>query len=425
MSLRGISITGQVLTARGIFLEAILPFANIGNEVEILTGSRRIKGEVVGFSGNHVLIMPYGNLGGIKKGDKVILKRDLVSTYVGEELIGKVVDPFGNPLDGKLQKYLEERQLELPEINPLYRERIREVLDTGVRSINALFTVGVGQKIGIFAGAGVGKSTLLGMITRHSKADVVVLALIGERGREVKEFIEDVLGEEGLKRSVVVVSTADQSPILKVKGAISAIVHAHYFAERGKNVLLLMDSITRLALAQREIGLAVGEPPTLKGFTPSVFQLMAKITESCGVFRNGSITGIFSVLVEGDEISLDPVADSLMGVLDGHIILSRNRANRGIFPAIDPVKSLSRLMPKLVSEEHMNMANHVKEVLSKFEDVEELVRIGLYKEGSNPVVDKVIKNLERVEKFFKQKPEEKVDFNKSLDDLRNLYQLLK
>lgn len=425
MSLRGISITGQVLTARGIFLEAILPFANIGNEVEIMTGSRRIKGEVVGFSGNHVLIMPYGNLGGIKKGDKVILKRDLVSTYVGEELIGKVVDPFGNPLDGKPQKYLEERQIELPEINPLYRERIKEVLDTGVRSINALFTVGVGQKIGIFAGAGVGKSTLLGMITRHSKADVVVLALIGERGREVKEFIEDVLGEEVLKRSVVVVSTADQSPILKVKGAISAIVHAHYFAERGKNVLLLMDSITRLALAQREIGLAVGEPPTLKGFTPSVFQLMAKITESCGVFRKGSITGVFSVLVEGDEISLDPVADSLMGVLDGHIILSRNRANRGIFPAIDPIKSLSRLMPKLVSEEHMNMANYVKEVLSKFEDVEELVRIGLYKEGSNPMVDKVIKNLESVERFFKQKPEEKVDFNKSLDDLRNLYQLLK
>ncbi|HIQ48116.1 MAG TPA: FliI/YscN family ATPase [Aquifex aeolicus] len=425
MSLRGISITGQVLTARGIFLEAILPFANIGNEVEIMTGSRRIKGEVVGFSANNVLIMPYGNLGGIKKGDKVILKRDLVSTYVGEELIGKVVDPFGNPLDGKPQKYLEERQIELPEINPLYRERIKEVLDTGVRSINALFTVGVGQKIGIFAGAGVGKSTLLGMITRHSKADVVVLALIGERGREVKEFIEDVLGEEGLKRSVVVVSTADQSPILKVKGAISAIVHAHYFAERGKNVLLLMDSITRLALAQREIGLAVGEPPTLKGFTPSVFQLMAKITESCGVFRKGSITGVFSVLVEGDEISLDPVADSLMGVLDGHIILSRNRANRGIFPAIDPIKSLSRLMPKLVSEEHMNMANYVKEVLSKFEDVEELVRIGLYKEGSNPMVDKVIKNLESVERFFKQKPEEKVDFNKSLDDLRNLYQLLK
>ncbi|HIP42497.1 MAG TPA: FliI/YscN family ATPase [Aquifex aeolicus] len=425
MSLRGISITGQVLTAKGIFLEAILPFANIGNEVEILTGSKRIKGEVVGFSGNHILIMPYGNLGGIKKGAKVILKRDLVSTYVGEDLIGKVVDPFGNPLDGKPQKYLKERQLELPEINPLYRERIRKVLDTGVRSINALFTVGVGQKIGIFAGAGVGKSTLLGMITRHSKADVVVLALIGERGREVKEFIEDVLGEEGLRKSVVVVSTADQSPILKVKGAISAIVHAHYFAERGKNVLLLMDSITRLALAQREIGLAVGEPPTLKGFTPSVFQLMAKITESCGVFRNGSITGIFSVLVEGDEISLDPVADSLMGVLDGHIILSRNRANRGIFPAIDPVKSLSRLMPKLVSEEHMNMANHVKEVLSKFEDVEELVRIGLYKEGSNPVVDKVIKNLGKVEGFFKQKPEEKVDFNKSLDDLRNLYQLLK
>lgn len=425
MFLRSVKVTGEVITARGIFLEAILPFANIGNEVEIKNSSRSIKGEVIGFSGKNVLIMPYENIEGVKKGDKVILLRERVSTYVGEELIGKVVDPFGNPLDSSKVEYLEKKEVAIPSINPLKRGRIREVFDTGVRSINALFTLGVGQKIGIFAGAGVGKSTLLGMIMKHSEADVVVLALIGERGREVREFVEDVLGEEGLKKSVVVVSTADQSPILKVKGAISAIVHAHYFAEKGRKVLLLMDSITRLALAQREIGLAVGEPPTLKGFTPSVFQLMTSIAESCGVFEKGSITGIFSVLVEGDEISLDPVADALMGVLDGHLILSRTRAGRGIYPAIDPVRSLSRLMPKLVDDKHLSMANYVREVLSKFEDVEELVRIGLYKEGSNPLVDKVIKYLPQVEGFFKQKPEEKVSFGESVKALEELYKLLK
>ncbi|WP_461832124.1 FliI/YscN family ATPase, partial [Aquifex sp.] len=425
MFLRSVKVTGEVITAMGIFLEAILPFANIGNEVEIKNSSRSIKGEVIGFSGKNVLIMPYENIEGVKKGDKVILLRERVSTYVGEELIGKVVDPFGNPLDSSKVEYLEKKEVAIPSINPLKRGRIREVFDTGVRSINALFTLGVGQKIGIFAGAGVGKSTLLGMIMKHSEADVVVLALIGERGREVREFVEDVLGEEGLKKSVVVVSTADQSPILKVKGAISAIVHAHYFAEKGKKVLLLMDSITRLALAQREIGLAVGEPPTLKGFTPSVFQLMTSIAESCGVFEKGSITGIFSVLVEGDEISLDPVADALMGVLDGHLILSRTRAGRGIYPAIDPVRSLSRLMPKLVDDKHLSMANYVREVLSKFEDVEELVRIGLYKEGSNPLVDKVIKYLPQVEGFFRQKPEEKVSFGESVRALEELYNLLK
>ncbi|AAC07494.1 flagellar export protein [Aquifex aeolicus VF5] len=425
MYLRGLKVSGEIVSAKGIYLEAILPFANIGNEVEIQSNSRRIRGEVIGFSGDKVLVMPYEPVFGLRKGDKVLLKNELVSTKTGNGVVGKVVDPFGNPLDGGFIGFVEEKGLELPQINPLYRERIREVFDTGVRSVNALFTLGKGQKIGIFAGAGVGKSTLLGMITRHSKADVVVLALIGERGREVKEFLEEVLGEEGLKKSVVVVSTADQSPILKVKGAISAVVHAHHFASQGKDVLLLMDSITRLALAQREIGLAAGEPPTLKGFTPSVFQLLTRIAESCGAFKKGSITGIFTVLVEGDDISLDPIADSLMGVLDGHIILSRKRAVRGLFPAVDPVRSLSRLMPKLVSEEHFMKANFFKEVLSKFEDVEELVRIGLYKGGSNPLVDKVINNLEKVESFFKQKPEEKVNFEESLKALDEIYSLLK
>ena len=424
MYLKGIKVSGRVVKAKGIFVEAFLPLANIGNEVEIRTLYGNVKGEVVGFSEERAIIMPYENITGIKKGDKVFLKNEKVSTFVGSQLIGKVIDPFGNPLDGSEVKYLRKEEIKLESINPLHREKIKEVFDTGVRSINALFTLGLGQKVGIFSGAGVGKSTLLGMIVKNSEIDVVVLALIGERGREVKEYLEDVLGEEGLKRSVVIVSTADQSPILKVKGAVSAVVHAKYFANQGKNVLLVMDSITRLALAQREIGLAVGEPPTLKGFTPSVFQLLSQIAESCGVFKKGSITGIFSVLVEGDDIHLDPVADALMGFLDGHIILSRKRANRGIYPAVDPLKSLSRLMPRLVSEEHLKLSNYFKEILSKYEDTEDLISVGLYKKGSNPVVDKVLENIKEVEGFFKQKPNEKVSFKESFEELKRLVKLL-
>ena len=421
---KGIKVYGSVVKASGIFVEAILPFANVGNLVEIIKEGKSIPGEVVGFHDNRVIIMPYGGIEGVKKGDKVLLKNQMVFTKVGEGFLGKVIDPFGNPYDGKDVFYERLESITLSEINPLDREKISEVFDTGVRSINALLTLGVGQKVGIFSGAGVGKSTLLGMITRNSKADAVVIALIGERGREVREFVEDVLGKEGLKKSIVIVSTADQSPIIKVKGAISAIVHARFLAQKGKKVLLVMDSITRLAQAQREVGLAVGEPPTLKGFTPSVFKLMAQVVESCGNFKKGSITGIFSVLVEGDDISLDPIADALMGVLDGHIILSRQRANRGLFPAVDPLRSISRLMPKLVSERHLEMANYVREVLSKYEDVEELVRIGLYKRGSNPVVDKVIEHIKEVENFFKQKPEERVSFEESVKALERLYSLL-
>jgi flagellum-specific ATP synthase len=307
----------------------------------------------------------------------------------------------------------------------LDRERIVEVFDTGVRSINGMFTLGKGQKVGIFAGAGVGKSTLLGMITNYGNADVVVMALIGERGREVREFVEDVLGE-GLKKSIVVVSTADEPPVVKVKGALSAIVHAKFFASRGMDVLLVMDSITRFAMAQREIGLAAGEPPTLKGYTPSVFHMMTNIVESCGNFRNGgSITGIFSVLVEGDDITLDPVADALVGVFDGHIVLSRKRANAGLYPAVDPVKSLSRLMPRLVSEEHMRMAMYVKELLSSYESMEDLVNLGLYKRGSNPAVDKVLDNKELIDGFFRQDFRKGVSFEESLEDLKRLYTALR
>ncbi len=426
MSLRGVRIYGKVVRVSGIYLEAYNPGSATGDLVEIVPSSgSRILGEVIGFNEDRCIVMPYGRLSGIKPGDRVLIRSEPVSTLTGEELLGKVVNPFGEPLDGKPVYTAERLPIKLSSVNPLERERIKEVFDTGIRSINALFTLGKGQKVGIFAGAGVGKSTLLGMITNYSEADVVVLALIGERGREVREFVEDVLGE-GLKKSVVVVSTADEPPVVKVKGAISAIVHARYFSSKGADVLLVMDSITRFAMAQREIGLAAGEPPTLKGYTPSVFHMMTNIVESCGNFRNGgSITGIFSVLVEGDDITLDPVADALVGVLDGHIILSRKRANAGLYPAVDPVRSLSRLMPKLVSEEHLSMAMYLRELLSSYESMEDLVNLGLYKRGSNPAVDKVLDNKELIDSFFKQDYRIGVSMEESLKALENLVRTLK
>ncbi|MCS6876390.1 MAG: FliI/YscN family ATPase, partial [Aquificaceae bacterium] len=323
---------------------------------------------------------------------------------------------------GGLRVGQEKRPIILEDINPLERERIKEVFDCGIRVINAMLTLGKGQKVGIFAGAGVGKSTLLGMIVRNSSADAVVLALIGERGREVKEFIEDVLGDEGRRKSIIVTTTSDQTPILKVKGALSAMVHARYLASKGMNVLLVMDSITRLAMAQREVGLSAGEPPTMKGYTPSVFYLLSKVVENCGNFKKGSITGIFSVLVEGDDITLDPVADSLVGVLDGHIILSRKRANAGLFPAIDPVKSLSRLMPQVVSDEHMKMSMYLRELLSNYESMEDMVNLGLYTPGSNPMVDKVIKHREEINQFFRQRVNDRIDYHQSFESLKTLYQ---
>ena len=426
MSLKGVRVYGKVVKVSGIYLEAYNPGSATGDLVEIFPSTgKSIYGEVIGFNEDRCIVMPYGRLSGIKPGDRVLIKSEHVSTQVGKALLGKVVNPFGEPLDGSMVFTAERLPIELSSINPLERERITEIFDTGVRSINAMFTLGKGQKVGIFAGAGVGKSTLLGMITNYSNADVVVMALIGERGREVREFVEDVLGD-GLKKSVVVVSTADEPPVVKVKGALSAVVHARFFASQGLDVLLVMDSITRFAMAQREIGLAAGEPPTLKGYTPSVFHMMTNIVESCGNFtRGGSITGIFSVLVEGDDITLDPVADALVGVFDGHIVLSRKRANAGLFPAIDPVKSLSRLMPKLVSEEHMRMAMYVKELLSSYESMEDLVNLGLYKRGSNLAVDRVIDNKELIDGFFRQDYREGVSFDESLQGLSRLYASLR
>jgi len=414
-------VYGKVLKVSGIYLEATVLEGAVGNHAIIKTDNNSIDGEVIGFYENRCIIMPFGSLSGVKVGDRVWILQEAVSTVVGEQALGHLLDPLGRRLsDGKLLSG-EKRPIELKDINPLQRNRITEVFDTGIRTINALFTLGKGQKVGVFAGAGVGKTTLLGMITKFSKADVVVLGLIGERGREVREFVEDVLGE-AIKRSVVIVTTADQTPIMKVKGAISALVHARYFAEKGYDVLLVLDSLTRFAMAQREVGLSAGEPPTLKGYTPSVFYLLSKIVESCGSFQNGSITGIFSVLVEGDDISLDPVADALMGMLDGHIILSRKLANAGLFPAIDPVRSLSRLMPQIVQQDHMRVALQIKEILSAYESVEELVNLGLYTQGTNPLVDKVIKHERAIKGFFMQDYRTAVDFKSSVSSLMELHE---
>ncbi len=415
----------KVSKASGVYLEAYNTEGAVGDHVVIYPQRNKpIEGEIIGFNEDRCIIMPFSLAYGVKAGDKVWIKREHVSTVVGEGLLGELLDPFGRRLvDGSVPKG-EKKPILLEDINPLEREKIGKVFDCGVRVINALFTLGKGQKVGIFAGAGVGKSTLLGMIVKNSKVDAVVLALIGERGREVREFVEDVLGEEGRKKSIIVVTTADQTPILKVKGAISSLVHARYLASRGMDVLLVMDSITRLAMAQREVGLSAGEPPTMKGYTPSVFYLLSKVVENCGNFKKGSITGVFSVLVEGDDISLDPVADSLMGVLDGHIILSRKRANAGIYPAIDPVRSLSRLMPHVVSKEHMQVAMYIREVLSAYESLEDMVHLGLYTQGSNPLVDKVVKNQDRIREFFRQGVEQKVSYEESLQALKALYEKL-
>lgn len=415
----------KVYKASGIYLEAYNREGAIGDHV--LVYPRRgnpIEGEIIGFNEDRCIIMPFNHIYGVKAGDKVLIKREHISTVCGLELIGEVIDPFGRRLSDGTKAKGEDKPVILEDVNPLHRERIEEVFDCGVRSINALLTLGKGQKVGIFSGAGVGKSTLLGMITRNSKVHAVVLALIGERGREVKEFLEDVLGEEGRKRSIIVVTTADQTPILKVKGAISSLVHAKYLAERGMDVLLVMDSITRLAIAQREVGLAAGEPPTMKAYTPSVFYLLSKIVENCGNFQRGSITGFFSVLVEGDDISLDPVADFLMGVLDGHIILSRKRANAGLFPAIDPIRSLSRLMPKIVSEEHMKRATCLRDFLSAYESMEDIINIGLYNVGNNPKVDKVLRYKEDIDRFFIQGLDDRVSYQQSFNELKSICEKL-
>ena len=424
--LKPYKIYGKIQKIGGIYIEASVPGGKVGDLVEIKTSQGTVLGEVISISGNTAVIMPFSNLYGIGRDAKIDIKGIPVSVYVGEGLIGKVVNAFGLPLDkGKQVLGTKPVEIKLEPINPLLKEKIREPFDTGIRAINGLYTLGKGQKVGIFAAAGVGKTTMLGMITRFSQADLVILSLIGERGREVKEFVEDVLGKEGMEKSIVVVSTADEPPVNKVKAAFSSMVMARYFAlEKGYNVLFMMDSITRFAMAKRELGLASGEPPTAKGYTPSVFYDLSLLAESCGNFGKGSITGIFSVLVEGDDIT-DPVADFMIGVLDGHIILSRKRAYENIYPAIDPLKSISRIMPNVVPPEIYDAAQYIKSVYATYERMEDVINLGIYKRGSNLQVDLAIEAKPLIDNYFRQKINEKVDLKKSWQQLLDLYDKIK
>ena len=416
---RPYKIYGKITKVSGVYIEASNYSSGVGDEVTI---DGDFKGEIIGFDKENAIIMCFDSNVSVKPGTKVLYTEEPVSTYVSEEFLGKVLDPFGNIIHSdntKSVKSLKKLPLSLENHSPMERKKISKIFDSGVRTINALTTIGIGQRIGVFAGAGVGKTTTLGMIMKHSYSDVVVLALIGERGREVREYVEDILGE-AFEKSVVIVSTSDQTPIMKVKGAISALVHARFFASKGYNVLLVMDSLTRLAMAQREIGLSVGEPPTLKGYTPSVFLTMSKIIEGCGLVGDYGITGIFSVLVEGDDTSLDPIADSAMSFLDGHILLSRKIADSGIYPAIDPLKSISRIMPNIVSDEHWDYVLKFKQILSEYYSMEDIIKVGLYRKGSNPTIDKVLERKSDIDNFFMQNPKTGKNYNNSLQELKEL-----
>jgi flagellum-specific ATP synthase len=379
-----------------------------------------ILAEVVGFRSDRVLLMPLGEMGGIAPGSEVVATGSGFRVVLGPQLIGRIVDGLGRPLDGKGPISGRHYSVGKPPPPALLRQRIATPLATGVRAIDGLLTCGRGQRLGIFAGSGIGKSTLLGMVARGVSADVNVIALIGERGREVREFVERDLGPEGLARSVVVVSTSDQPALVRVKGAWVATAIAEYFREQGKDVSFLMDSVTRFAMAQREIGLTVGEPPAAKGYTPSVFALLPKLMERTGAGETGTITGFYTVLVEGDDMQ-EPIADAVRSILDGHIVLSRELAAENHYPAIDVLASISRLMNEIAPPEHKDAAGLLREVLATYASARDLVNIGAYVAGSNPAVDYAIAAMPRVREFLRQPAEETVAFDTTVQALRGLF----
>jgi flagellum-specific ATP synthase len=397
---------GRINQVIGNLIESEGPFGFVGESCEIRgDDGKTYAGEIVGFRGSTMLSMAADHPQGIRLGDEVVAWGGRPSIRVGPELLGRVIDPAGNPLDGK-GDYRATRAVILDGSAPLPLERvaIREPLGCGIRAIDGFLTCGRGQRLGIFGGSGVGKSTLIGMMARGTAADMTVLALVGERGREVGEFLE-VLGEEGLKRSVVVASTSDQSPLLRIRAALAATALAEYFASLGKNVLLIADSLTRFAMAQREIGLAAGEPPTAKGYTPSVLNMLARLVERAGNFAQGSITAFYTVLMEGDD-QQDPVVDTVRSLLDGHVILDRNLAMRSHYPPIAVLESLSRLMSSMVAKEHLAKANALRLLMASYARSEDLIRIGAYQKGADLVLDSAVENLPALNAFLQQTPNE-------------------
>ena len=417
-----IKYVGYVSQVIGLTIEAIGPAVKIGEICNIfpLKGKEPIIAEVVGFKDKKVLLMPLGEMEGIGPGSKVEALGTTLTVDVGEELLGRILDGLGNPIDGKEKVMgLTSYSVVGKPLNPLERTRILEPLSLGLKCLDGLLTCGNGQRIGIFAGSGVGKSTLMGMIARNTQADINVIALIGERGREVKEFIDNDLREEGLKKSVLVVATSDQPPLVRMKGALLASAIAEYFRDQGKNVLLLMDSLTRFAMAQREVGLAIGEPPVTKGYTPSVFAALPKLLERSGTSDRGAITGLYTVLVDGDDMN-EPIADAARGILDGHIVLSRQLATQNHYPAVDVLASVSRVMPNVVSKEHRLKANEIKEVLAVYKEAEDLINIGAYAQGSNKKIDYAIENIEDINSFLKQEVDEGFEYNQTLELMNQL-----
>lgn len=404
---------GKVIQVTGFLVRAYLPGACLGSLCDIypLTGKQSFSAEVVGFHGREVLLMPLGEMRGVGLGSRVVLKHLKATVKVGDALLGRVLNGLGKPIDKKGALHLtNEMELYSEEVNPLSRPPIRTPLGMGVKAIDSMVTVGRGQRVGIMAGSGVGKSVLMGMIAKSSDADVNVIAMVGERGREVREFVEDSLGEEGLKKSVVIVATSDASPLVRMRAAFAATSIAEYFSDQGKNVLFMMDSVTRFAMAQREIGLSIGEPPTTKGYTPSVFTLLPKLLERAGQFENkGSITGLYTVLVEGDDMD-DPIGDSVRSIVDGHIVLSRKLAHKGHFPAIDVLQSASRVMTNVTSKDHRLMAQLMRENLALYKESEDLINLGAYKEGTNKKIDQAIMMFARIEAFLKQSMDESYSF---------------
>jgi flagellum-specific ATP synthase len=416
-------IRGKVSKAVGLLIEGSGIWAPVGAKATIRSADhqRTVNAEVVGFQEKKLLLMPLEGILGLGPGSLIQVEAGQNIVRVSSDLLGRVIDGLGHPIDGK-GPFKEERTYPLYQVpmNPLERVRIREPLDLGVRALNGLLTCGQGQRMGIFAGSGVGKSTLLGMIARNTEADVNVIALVGERGREVNEFIQGSLGESGLEKSVVVVATSDQPPLLRKRGAFAAMAIAEYFRDQGKKVLFMMDSITRFAMAQREIGLAVGEPPTTKGYPPSVFAMLPVFLERPGrIGREGSITGIYTILVEGDDLN-DPVADTVRSILDGHAVLSREIAAQGHFPPIDVLGSVSRVMSSVVSQEHASAALRIKALLAAYRRASDLIAIGAYKDGSDPEVDKAIRFKSKIDAFMRQGVEEGISLDESVRALANL-----
>ena len=417
-----VKMEGKIVKVAGIVAQANGPGMSIGSLCSIRNGSgQNMQAEVIGFNDKRVIVMPFGEMRGIEPGSRIVDINKRPTIKVGDAYLGRVVDGLGQPIDGK---GAIQAQADYPiygnVINPLKRKIINQVIDVGVCSINAMHTLGKGQRIAIMAGSGVGKSVLMGMIARHTNADVIVIALIGERGREVREFIERNLGEDGLKKSVVVAATSDSPALVRIRGAHLATTIAEYFRDKGQDVVLIMDSITRFAMSLREVGLAAGEPPSAKGYTPSVFIQIPKLLERTGnVEKKGSITGVYTVLVEGDDMN-EPIADSVRSIVDGHIILSRDLAHKGHYPAVDVLSSISRVMYDIVDDDHLNMARKLVKVLATYREAEDLINIGAYVDGTDPQIDYAKKNIHNINSFLQQVIYESMSFKESITRLKKV-----